>query len=61
MGDVVDAGDLLSSVGDDEPTQGRLRGEDVLAFDVAGVDHDVTAADEFVEDLAGFGPGAHPE
>lgn len=37
VGDMVDAGDLVAGVGDDEPTQGRLRGEDVLAFDVAGV------------------------
>ena len=58
---VVDPGDLFAGVGDDELTMRCLRGEDVLAFDVAGVDHDVASAHQFVEDLAGSGPGAHPE
>ena len=55
------AGDLLAGVGDYELTAGCLRGEDVLAFDVAGVDHDVASAHQFVEDLTRPGSGAHPE
>jgi hypothetical protein len=63
VGGVVDPRDLVAGVGHDEVAKRRLDGEDVLALDVAGVDHDVTAADQFVEDLAGFAlpPRAYPE
>jgi hypothetical protein len=52
VGGVINPRDLVAGIGDDEPTQGRLHGEEVLAFDVAGVDHDVASVHQFVEDVA---------
>jgi hypothetical protein len=61
MDDAVDPGDLLAGVGDDEVAARSVRREDVLPLDVAGVDDDLTAADQFVEGLSGILAAAYPQ
>ena len=46
----VEGGDLVSGVGDD---QAGLVGQGMESLDVGGVDADLTAGQEAVEDLAG--------
>ena len=46
----VQVRDLLARIGDDEVTGGAGLGEGCGSFDFGGVDHDLTAAMEVVED-----------
>jgi hypothetical protein len=62
----VECADLLAGVGDDElvadvSTCGADRGQGCGAFDVAGMDDDVAAFEEGVEDLTGTSHRSHEQ